>query len=168
MTLYRHESKVIRSPQYANVPPTSYWPALSQYASRGGYKTKITADTTAMLQGPCVHMNTSFFVSPQCQLLAKPFDYTTTETTYPPPGNRKSCGMRMSGYSCCLSWWGETDRVWSLQNSQLGEEQNLTILLWLLSRKHRSIYNVNIRRKERGHDLLFSMINESINCYVML
>lgn len=98
-----------------------------------------------------------FFVSLQCQLLAKPVDPTTTENH--PQANRKSCGMCMSGYSCCLvSWWGE-DRIWSLQHWLLGEGPTLTILLLLLTRKHRSIHNVNIHRKAWGRDLLFSMID---------
>lgn len=63
--------------------------------------------------------------------------------------------MCISGYSCCLtSWWG-VDRIWSLQNWVLGEGQTLTIQLLLLTRKHRSIHNVNIRRKARTGFIIF-------------
>lgn len=44
----------------------------------------------------------------------------------------------------------------------LGEGQTPTVQLLILTRKHGSIYNINIRRKARRHHLLFSMINESI------
>lgn len=152
---------IVASPLYANVPPASYWPALSQYVCPGGYKAKTKAGYSLHAARPCVCMNTSFFVSLQYPLFAKPVDCTATDTTYLPPGCWKSCGICMSGYSCCLVGWGrgggKCDRAWSLQNWPCwGRDRPQQLLM---TRKHGSIYNINIRRKAGRQHLLFSMIN---------